>query len=167
MGTITAPAGCTLVGAGYHCTGLALNTGATRTFAFIGTIAVGSASTVTLSTSLLDGVPPDPNPANNSQEKNIDVPAGSDVRVSKSRSPAGELIVGQTVTFTLTPSYSGEVPNGLTLEDTLPANYSLVSVTPATGSGWTCTTVGQKVSCTKPSSLPVQMTPFSAGDSNT
>jgi uncharacterized repeat protein (TIGR01451 family) len=151
MGAITAPAGCTLVGSSYNCTGLALNTGASRTFAFSGTIGVGSTSTVTLSTSLLDGVPPDPNSANNSQERNIAVTPGSDVKVSKSRSPAGELTVGQTVTFTLTPSYSGEVPNGLTLEDTLPANYSLVSVTPASGSGWTCTTVGQTVSCDNPS----------------
>ena len=158
LGAIVPPAGCVLSGSSYICSGLALAPNASRTFTFSGTVSVRSASTVTLSASLVDSVPLDPNASNDSAVKNTSVTAGSDVRVTKWRSPSGALTVGQTVTFVLIPSYSGDVPNGLTLEDTLPANYTLVSVTPAPGSGWTCTTVGQTVSCGKPSGTTAGLT---------
>ncbi|MCA3444800.1 MAG: DUF11 domain-containing protein, partial [Rhodobacter sp.] len=151
LGGIAPPAGCTLSGSSYFCSGLMLAPNQSRTFTFGGTVAIRSSSTITLSAGLVDSVPLDPDSSNDTAVKNTAVTAGSDVKVSKSRAPSGPLTVGQTVTFTLTPSYSGDVPNGLTMEDTLPANYQPVTVTPAPGSGWSCTTVGQAVSCAKPS----------------
>ena len=151
LGAIAPPPGCTLSGSSYFCSGLALAPNLSRTFTFSGTLGVESLSTVTLSASLTESLPLDPNSSNDSAVKNTAVTAGSDVKVTKSRAPSGILTVGQTVTFTLTPSYSGDVPNDLTMEDTLPENYSLVAVTPAPGSGWTCGTAGQTVSCDKPS----------------
>ena len=95
--------------------------------------------------------PPDPNPDNNTGTFNTTVTPGSDLRITKSRAPAGTPVVGDRVTFTLGASYTGEEPFNVTISDSVPAAYNIVSVTPSAGSGWTCTVTGQLVQCTLPS----------------
>ncbi len=146
---IVPPAGCVLFGGSYQCVvGPTVPIGGTVDFTFSGTATVGANSTITLSGSVSDGSPPDPDASNDIASFNTSVTAGSDVAVTKTRLPGGSLVVGDTVAFTLSPRYSGDVPTGLTMTDTLPSNYSVVSVTPSPSSGWLCSTSGQTVTCT-------------------
>ncbi len=96
------------------------------------------------------GTPQDPNPANNTSVFTIAVTAGSDVRLSKSRSAAGPYFVGSRFNFVLTAAYDGDIPTGLTIRDTIPANY-IVGAVAASQNGWTCAASGQIVTCTRPS----------------
>ena len=147
---VTPPGGCTLAGSTYSCTVAALANGGSTTRVFTGQIAAASGSTLTPAGSIAAaGTPADPVSTNNTAVFNTTVTAGSDVRLTKSRAPAGTLIVGQAVNFTLTPSYSGDSPNTLTITDTLPANYTVGAVA-SPQNGWTCGVSGQTVTCTKP-----------------
>ncbi len=146
---ITPPGGCTLGGGTYTCTVAALGVGASATRAFTGQIAAAGGSTLTPSGSVAAASGAlDPLTANNTATFSTTVTAGSDLRIIKSRAPAGALLVGQAVTFTLTPSYTGDSPTALTITDTLPANYTLGALT-SPQNGWTCSAVGQTVTCTK------------------
>lgn len=150
--SIEPPPGCSLTGATYVCVvGPTVPVGEHVDLVFTAIAGVGADSTITLSGSVSDGTPPDPDATNDTADFDTTVTAGSDVSVSKTRSPSGTLLVGDTVTFTFDPRYTGDVPTGLTLSDALPTNYEVVSVTPAPGSGWLCSTSGQNVDCTKPS----------------
>ncbi|MCX7301377.1 MAG: hypothetical protein NTX73_13585, partial [Rhodobacterales bacterium] len=152
VGNVVLPPGCVLLGSTANCTvSQTVPVGGKLDFTFTGIAAVGANSTITVSGSVSEGTPPDPDASNDTALFDTAVTAGSDVSLRKTRSPSGSLLVGGIVTFTLAPSYTGDVPTGLTLTDTLPNNYRVVSVTPASGSGWTCGTSGQEVSCTKAS----------------
>jgi uncharacterized repeat protein (TIGR01451 family)/fimbrial isopeptide formation D2 family protein len=147
------PAGCVLSGANYLCTipGPVPKDG-TATLQLKGQIAVASTSDITVTGEITGSNPPDRITSNNRDTTITDVTQGSDVKITKARSPAtGTLLVGNIVTFTLTPSFTGETPLGLTITDTLPGVYQVDSVTPQAGSGWTCDVVGQTVTCTLPS----------------
>lgn len=145
---ISAP-GCTLSAGTWSCAVTALAVGASTTRSFSGQVVVASGSTLTPSGSVaaVSG-PLDPISANNTATFNTSVTAGSDLRITKSRAPAGTLLVGQAVTFTLTPSYSGDVPSNLTVTDTVPANYTVGAVA-AAQNGWSCGVAGQTVTCTR------------------
>mgnify|MGYP002072171265 CR=1 FL=1 len=146
---ISAPGGCTLSGSTYNCTLAALANGASTTRAFSGQIAAAGGSTLTPSGSVTTAVAPlDPITSNNNATFNTTVTAGSDLRIAKSRAPGGTLLVGQAVTFTLTPSYTGDSPNSLTITDTLPANYTVGTVA-SPQNGWSCSVSGQTVTCSK------------------
>lgn len=146
---VTPPGGCTLSGATYTCTVAALANGALTTRTFSGQIAAAGGSTLTLTGSVtaVSGAA-DPVTANNTATFNTAVVAGSDLRIAKSRSPAGTLLVGQSVNFTLTPSYTGDSPSGLTITDTLPANYTVGAIA-SPQNGWACSAAGQTVTCTR------------------
>src|SRR5690606_33769339 len=89
--------------------------------------------------------PADPNLDNNGVTFPFDVTGGTDLRLSKTRSPANSpLLVGEQVTFTLDPRYTGDTPFGIWVEDLLPDSYEITQVT---APGWDCTTVGQLVRC--------------------
>lgn len=151
---IAPPAGCTLSGSTYNCTVAGLAVGASVNLTFTGQIAAASGSTVTPAGSIAAASgPADPVTSNNTATINTTVTAGSDVLIGKSRAPSGTLLVGQAVTFTLTPSYTGDAPGTVTVTDTLPANYTVGAVA-SPQNGWTCTVSGQTVSCTKTVSSP-------------
>lgn len=146
------PPGCAVSGANLVCTipgPLAVD--ATASLSFTGQVIAAATSTVTVSGSVTGSTPPDPNPDNNTGTFNTAITPGSDLRITKSRAPAGTPVVGDRVTFTLGASYTGEEPFNLTITDTVPAVYSIVSVTPSAGSGWTCSVTGQLVQCSLPS----------------
>lgn len=147
---IVAPGGCTLSGSSYTCSVAGLANGASTTRVFTGQISAASGSTLTASGSVTaTATPADPIASNNTATFNTTVTPGSDVRIAKSRAPGGALVVGQAVTFTLTPSYTGDSPSGLTITDTLPANYT-PGVVASPQNGWTCSVSGQTITCTKP-----------------
>ncbi len=145
---ITPPSGCSLGGGTYTCSIAGpVAPGATVDFDFSGQISAAAGSTVTPVGSVVGGSPADPVTTNNTASTNTSVTGGSDVRIAKTRSPSGSLLVGDVVTFTLSAAYTGDSPSGLTITDTIPTNYSIVTVTPT--SGWSCTVVGQDVTCTR------------------
>ncbi|WP_395661278.1 hypothetical protein [Aestuariivirga sp.] len=146
------PPGCAVSGANLVCTipgPLAVD--ATASLSFTGQVIAAATSTVTVSGSVTGSTPPDPNPDNNTGTFNTAITPGSDLRITKSRAPTGTPVVGDRVTFTLGASYTGEEPFNLTITDNVPAVYSIVSVTPSAGSGWTCSVTGQLVQCSLPS----------------
>jgi uncharacterized repeat protein (TIGR01451 family)/fimbrial isopeptide formation D2 family protein len=146
---VTPPAGCSLAGSTYTCAvGGPLANGASVPLVFSGQISAASPSTLTPSGSIAVGSPPDLIVVNNTATFNTTVTAGSDLRITKSRAPAGVLLVGQAVSFTLTPTYTGDSPSGLTITDTIPANYTVGAV-PTPQNGWACGVAGQTVTCTK------------------
>lgn len=146
---ITAPGGCTLAASTYTCSVAGLGVGVSTTRVFTGRISAASGSTLTPSGSVAQASGPlDPVTGNNTSTLNTTVTAGSDLALGKSRAPAGTLLVGQAVSFTLTPTYTGDVPANLTITDTLPANYTVGSVA-SPQNGWTCSVAGQTVTCTK------------------
>ncbi|MCV2446176.1 SdrD B-like domain-containing protein [Paracoccus sp. DMF] len=140
-------AGCMLAAGTYSCPIAGpVAAGMTVTRSFQAQVVRASGLTVTPAASIGGGSVPDPVPANNSTQKTTGIAPGSDLSISKSRAPGGVILMGQQVTFTLTPRYSGDSPQGITVTDTLPAHYSLVSYN---APGWNVTTSGQTVTATR------------------
>lgn len=77
-------------------------------------------------------------------------PAGTDLVVAKSHT--GNFVVGTNGTYTLTAGNLGGTASvgAYTITDTLPAGLTFVS---ATGTGWTCSSVGQTVSCSNSTAI--------------
>lgn len=130
------PSGCSLSGATYTCSlpGTLAN-GTQTTVTFGGQVSAGDGSSITPVASVGGGDVSDPITDNNTDTTNTVVTPGSDVAIAKSISPSSGLLVGDTVTFTLSPTYTGDSPNGLTVTDVVPANYQIDSVT---APGWIC-----------------------------
>lgn len=146
------PAGCVASGANYLCTLPGpIAVGGSAALELRGDIAVASTSAVTVTGEITGSTPPDRLTTNNRDTVTTNVTEGSDVKITKGRTPGGTLLVGNDVTFTLTPSFTGETPLGLTITDEIPGNYRINAVTPAVGSGWTCSVASQTVTCTLPS----------------
>jgi len=150
-----------------------------------GKITAGSPSTVTgtATIALQPGAPlltpRDPDTSNNTSISSISVTAGSDVRLTKSRSVGGPYFVGDTFSFILTAAYDGDSPSTLTITDAIPANYTVGTIA-SPQNGWTCSKVGQVVTCTRASggvagnnqslgaiTVPVTVASASAGVTNT
>lgn len=147
LANISPPAGCTLGGSTYTCTIAGpISTGSAETISFGGQISAASPSTVTPLASITGASLPDADTANNTASVNTTVTGGTDLSITKSRSPSGQLLVGSPVTFTLASQYTGDNPNAITITDTVPPNYRIDSVVPA--SGWSCTVLGQQITCT-------------------
>ncbi|WP_333815249.1 DUF7507 domain-containing protein [Tabrizicola sp.] len=149
----SAPAGCTLAGSTYSCTVAGtIPVGSSVSRDITGQIFAAAGSTLTVAGSVQMVTPSDPITANNTATFNTTVTAGSDLSIAKSRAPSGSVFVGDPVVFTLSAQYSGDPVLGpIVITDTIPANYGIVSVTPSAGSGWSCTTTGQQVQCTRAS----------------
>ena len=144
---ISAPAGCVLAGPNYQCTVSGpIAVGASVTGAFTCQISAASASTVTVAGSVSSVTPTDPVSDNNNTSFNTTITAGSDVSISKTRSPSGAVFVGDPEIFTLSGQYTGDNVNGIVIRDVIPANYSITS---AAGPRYVCTITGQTVRCTR------------------
>jgi uncharacterized repeat protein (TIGR01451 family) len=151
LGNITPPAGCNLSGPNYVCNiTQTLAVGQSLTRSFTGQITAGQNSTVTVVGNVTGSTPDDPVTSNNTDTVNTTTTPGTDLTIGKARSPNGALLVGDSATFTLTPRYSGDSPEDMTIVDTVPANYTIN--TPIVASpGWTCTVNLQTVRCTRAS----------------
>ncbi len=148
VSNMSPPAGCNLSGGEWTCNipgPVAVGASVTRTFT--GQIDAVGGSDVTVQASVTNQTPPDPNADNNTATGTVAITAGTDVSITKSRSPGGSnLLVGDTVDFTLTPRYTGDAPATVTVTDTIPGNYQIDNVVEG---GWTCTQAGQDVTCTR------------------
>ncbi|HEX2089649.1 MAG TPA: DUF11 domain-containing protein, partial [Actinomycetota bacterium] len=77
--------------------------------------------------------------------------------LSLAKSHTGDFTVGQQGTYQLSVTNKGDVsaPGPITITDTLPAGLSFVS---GTGTGWSCSAVGQAVTCTHAAGLAASAT---------
>lgn len=147
---VVPPAGCVLSGAAYNCTIPGpIAVGATVPLDFQGQVSAASGSNIAAIGSVGGGTPADPIADNNTASLNTVVTAGSDLSIAKARSPSGTLLVGDAVTFTLTPTYTGDSPSGIVVRDTIPTNYAF-DFADVTAPGWLCTVTGQILECTRP-----------------
>lgn len=143
---VSPPAGCTVSGGEYLCTIAGpLGVGDSVDLDFDGQISVAAGSTLTPVGSVVGSDPGDPISSNNTAQMNTTVTAGSDLTITKNRAPAGSLLVGDNVNFTLSPRYTGDTPSGITVSDIVPTNYQIDTIT---APGWDCSaSVGQDVIC--------------------
>ncbi len=93
----------------------------------------------------------DPNSANDTASVTITGQA-SDLTLAKSH--VGSFVRGSSGTYSLVASNSGSAATAglVTVTDTLPAGLTPTS---ATGTGWSCGTAGQTVTCTRSDALPI------------
>ena len=149
IANVSPPAGCTLSGGTYACTIAGpVAPGASVTRVFQGQVSAASGSTVTAAGDIGGGSVPDPTAGNNVAVANTSITGGTDLSITKARSPGGSLLVGANVTFTLGNRYTGDSPSDITVTDTIPANYSIDSVV---APGWIVTVTGQTVTATRSS----------------
>ncbi len=144
---ISTPAGCSDAGSSHSCTVGALAVGATQTFDFTARIGTAEGATISPAGSVSGAFPIDPVTGNNTDTTNTTVTAGTDLVITKTRSIPGMVLTGETVSFTLASSYTGDSPDLIQVTDTVPSNYQIDSVEPAVGSGWVCGVLGQTVTC--------------------
>lgn len=156
---ITPPAGCVLQSSGaqqnYVCNvtaDLAPTTpaGAFVPFTFNGQVAVANGSEISTTVGVDDASPVDPNPLNDTDLFALDVTAGADVAITKQRAPSnGPIFVGETVTFTIGATYVGDAPTSVLIQDVVPSQYAITSVTPGSyDCGLSPFFAGQAVNCT-------------------
>ncbi len=167
-GTITVsdtlPAGLTYVsatGTGWTCSNASGTVTCTRAGpvtsgttlpAITLTVAVGAsaAPSVTNTASVASNTTFDPNATDNSSSVTSPVTVPTDLTIAKSHT--GNFTQGQSGTYSIIVTNSGGVASSgtVTVTDTLPASLTPGS---ATGTGWTCNTAGQTVTCTRSDSL--------------
>jgi len=89
---------------------------------------------------------PDPVSGNNSSTDVVSVPALVDLTVAKTHS--ADFVTGQTGNYTITVTNNGPTddPGIVTVTDVLPTGLTFVG---GLGSGWTCSAVGQTVTCNR------------------
>ncbi|MEM1149145.1 MAG: DUF11 domain-containing protein [Pseudomonadota bacterium] len=126
--TTSVPGICSPSGSDFVCSiPGTFNVGDTLDLDFSGQITVASGSTITAVGSVSNFSPGDGQSGNNLVSLDTDVTPGSDVFITKTRA-ADIVLVGDTTTFTLSPGYTGDAPSGLQILDSVPSNYSVVSI---------------------------------------
>ncbi|WP_460275655.1 DUF7507 domain-containing protein [Celeribacter sp. ULVN23_4] len=164
--TITSvPSYCSASAGGYLCTiPNDILVGGTFDFELAGQVtAAGTGSSLIVSGMADISEPQDPLTDDNSASLTTQVSDGSDVRLTKSNSASGTVLVGDPVIFTLSPSFTGGVPYGLEIADSVPSAYQIDSVNVLSG-GWDCTISDQDVNCTRTSDGLVAGTDVPLGD---
>jgi uncharacterized repeat protein (TIGR01451 family) len=158
--TDTLPAELSFVlasGSGWICSAIGPNVTCTRA----GSLAPGAtASPITVTvkvekdgaivnTAEVAGTAFDPVSSNN-KATDTSSTAKADLNITKALT--GTMTVGQNATYVLKVSNAGPdaEPGDITVVDTLPAGLGYVS---ASGTGWSCGAIGQKVTCTRAGAL--------------
>ncbi len=142
---------CSAVGQTVTCTNSGpLAAGASSDITLI--VSVGPEAVPSVTNSVTVSTPNDPTPDNNADDDPtiVNFPLVPDLAISKSHS--GDFIVGTNGTYTITVTNigSGSTTGTITVTDTLPAGLGFIS---GTGAGWSCSAVGQTVTCTNPGPL--------------
>ncbi|MDE3087943.1 MAG: DUF11 domain-containing protein, partial [Chloroflexota bacterium] len=158
---LTSPAWTCVASIGSNCTSASgsgdLNTSANMLVNGIITYTITATVSSTATGTLVNTgyvAPPvgaiDPNPSNNNATDVATLITSADLAIGKTHS--GNLIVGQTGTYTITVTNNGPSTAAPTINvtDTLPTGLSYSS---GTGTNWSCAAIGQTVTCTNPISL--------------
>jgi uncharacterized repeat protein (TIGR01451 family) len=116
------------------------------------TVAVGAAAapSVTNTATVASNTTFDPDATDNSSSVTKPVTVPTDLTIAKSHT--GNFTQGQNGSYSITVTNSGGVASSgtVTVTDTLPAGLTPGA---ATGTGWTCNTAGQTVTCTRSDAL--------------
>ncbi len=135
------------------CTISSLAVGASTTFTVVVKVgaAVASGTTIT-DTASVSSTTIDPNPSNNFATVNTTVAASgqADLALTKVGTP-NPVLAGNNITYTIVVTNNGPAAaSTVTMTDTLPANTTVVSITPpGTPTGWICPgAVGGTQTCT-------------------
>ncbi len=116
------------------------------------TVAVGAAAapSVTNTATVASSTTLDPDATDNSSSVTSGVTVPTDLTIAKTHS--GNFTQGQSGTYSITVTNSGGTASSgtVTVTDTLPAGLTPGA---ATGTGWTCNTAGQTVTCTRSDAL--------------
>jgi len=142
---------CSAVGQAVSCTNAGpIAAGALSTIAL--TVAVAPSAPASVTNTATVSTPGDANAGNNTSSDPTTIVSGVDLSISKtSTSP---MTVGQNATYLLDVTNLGpSVTTGaITVTDVLPAGLTYVS---AAGAGFSCSAVGQTVTCTAPGPMTV------------
>jgi uncharacterized repeat protein (TIGR01451 family) len=143
---------CSAAGQVVTCTRAGPVTSGTTLPAITLTVAVGAAAapSVTNTATVASNTTFDPDAADNSSSVTSPVTVPTDLTIAKSH--AGNFTQWQSGTYSITVTNSGGVASSgtVTVTDTLPAGLTPGT---ATGTGWTCNTAGQTVTCTRSDAL--------------
>lgn len=142
------PGDCSLSGGNIICVvPQTLAVGESHEFDLSAQVTAGDISTISIPGRVEGGAPQDPVSANDNDTITLNVTPGTDVRLQKTRTPGGLLLIGDPVTFTLTPAFSGIEPEQATIVDVIPDNYGIVDTHVPAGSGWSCDLSGRTLTC--------------------
>jgi uncharacterized repeat protein (TIGR01451 family) len=157
--TDTLPAGLTFsaaTGTGWTCTGAAQSAACTSTTAIAGPGA-GNPITLTVNAagaprSVTNSVSASGGGASNSPTATDPTTLSGAPTLALAKSHTGSFVAGQTGTYALAVSNTGNVPTSgtTTVTDTLPPGLAFNA---ATGTGWTCGAAGQIVTCTSSTAI--------------
>ena len=143
---------CGAAGQVVTCTRAGPVTSGTTLPAITLTVAVGAAAapSVTNTATVASNTTFDPDATDNSSSVTSPVTVPTDLTIAKTH--AGNFTQGQSGTYSITVTNSGGVASSgtVTVTDTLPAGLTPGT---ATGTGWTCNTAGQTVTCTRSDAL--------------
>jgi uncharacterized repeat protein (TIGR01451 family) len=129
-------------GTAYYCNIGSFPVGSSTTFTVVANVGSAVASgTVITDTASVSATTIDPNPSNNyATVTTIVATAGqADLGVTKTGTP-NPVLAGNNITYTIVVTNNGPATSSnVTMTDTLPANTTVVSITPpSTPTGWTC-----------------------------
>ena len=145
------PSGCTRVGQVLTCIlSGSIAAGGNRVIGpFSGTVTAASPSTLTNSASATitsPTAPQDPDTSDNTVTVNTEVTAGFDLAITKTQSVPNPIIQGNSFSYDLTVTSTGDNPSNIEVTDTIPVNFTVG--TPS-GTGWACSVASQLVICTR------------------
>jgi uncharacterized repeat protein (TIGR01451 family) len=139
---VSATSGCTYASGTVRCTAGDMASGATKTFTVVAKIASSDTARIT-NTATIASPTPDPNPGNNTSTTTTPVGPKADLQLTKTASTAS-VVAGGQVMYTLVVNNNGPSDDtNVTVTDSLPAGFSLVSAQPSQGQ---CSP-GTSVSC--------------------
>ncbi|WLT40264.1 DUF11 domain-containing protein (plasmid) [Synechocystis sp. B12] len=148
--TATAASGtgwsCSIAGQNISCTRPSLAVGSAPAITITGT-APTTAGTI-LNTASVSSPETDSNPGNNTDSETTTIAAAAGLAVAKTDS-VDPVVGGAALEYRIDVLNSGPTPaTDLVVTDTLPPGYT---ATAASGTGWSCSTAAQTVTCTRPS----------------
>ena len=143
----------TVVGQTFTCTRAAVlpSGGVAPQIAVVAHIAPGVTGSIT-NTAVVSGPTADSDLANNTATSTLPVTTSADLAIQKSHT--GTFVAGTTNTYTFDVVNNGpsDAAANLTITDTLPTGLSFVGIVDPGGT-WTCSAVGQAVTCTSTAPL--------------
>ena len=139
---------CSHSGQTVTCTRASLTNGAAAPTVSIDARVTGAQLGTITTTAEIAADTADPVPNNNVATADVNINAGTDVSVTIDASSTN-IIQGDTVSITLRPRNNGpHDADNVEVQYTLPASWTIV--TPAAGTGWSCSFTSPTLSCTRP-----------------
>ncbi|KPQ13824.1 MAG: conserved repeat domain [Rhodobacteraceae bacterium HLUCCO18] len=149
LADFTVPPQCSLSGGLFTCNITDdLAVGGTLQLDFTAQIVTESGSDITGTASVGTTIPGDGVAANNTSTATLIVTPGVDLAVDISRDTPANVLTGDEVEFTISPSYTGDNPTDIVVTHTVPPNFQIDNIS---APGWTVSQVGSDLTFTRAS----------------